>query len=111
VRVAALSALQSPQSGTLAVYVPALLKVLLTFGGGYKMDDSCFYYGDKGMPELFMMELAFEVLQRVNPSDLVAHVQPVLEALRAGQPVRPWLCLNAWYGSPTLQYSLIQCLN
>jgi hypothetical protein len=79
-RVDALRALDRQQSGPLAVYVPALIKVLLSVDNLTCQKDC-----DPGLsetPEEEMRELAFNLLKRVDPSELVAHLEQVLEVLR-----------------------------
>jgi hypothetical protein len=79
VRVDALCARDAPHSRALIVYIPALIKVLLTFKKFDFPDD--YYANASERPEEKMRWLALRLLRRVDPSELVEHIQPVFVAL------------------------------
>jgi HEAT repeat protein len=78
VKVYSLKALDTQHSGRLAVYAPALLQVLLTFENLASEDTYDTKYISR--PEEEMRDLALKLLKRVDPSELVEHMQPVFDA-------------------------------
>jgi HEAT repeat protein len=79
VRVDALRALDKQHSGALTVYTPALFQVLLTFK--HLASEDVNYPMLSESPGEEMRWLAFELLTRVEPSELAEHVQPAFQAL------------------------------
>jgi hypothetical protein len=79
-RVNALHALGEQPSEPLAAYVPALIQVRLSFEWLEVADE--YPHDFAPPPEDKVRELAFEVLELVDPSELVEHMEPAFEALR-----------------------------
>jgi hypothetical protein len=91
-RIDALCALNTPHSGTLVVYIPALIKVLLTFGG-FKFE--C-YMQSMDKPEEYVMnlasinceasinvrEMAMKAMSLLPPSAVAQHVELMLLTMR-----------------------------